>query len=82
MSNERQPNTETLGHAFLRKLSLETIKADNTTVKALVPEKIAYYLLNKKREDIMNIEAKRNITLVIESDTSLALGESRIICDA
>jgi len=76
------PNTETLGHAFLRKLSLETIKADNTTVKALVPEKIAYYLLNKKREDIMNIEAKRNITLVIESDTSLALGESRIICDA
>lgn len=76
------PNTETLGHAFLRKLSLETIKTENKTIKALVPQKIAYYLLNKKREEIMNIEAKRNITLVIESDASLALGDSRIICDA
>ncbi len=76
------PNTETLGHAFLRKLSLETIKTENKTVKALVPEKVAYYLLNKKREELLNIEAKRNVTLVIESDDSLLLGESRIICDA
>ncbi|MBI9090345.1 MAG: Rne/Rng family ribonuclease [Desulfobacterium sp.] len=76
------PNIETLGLAFLRKLSLETIKADNKQITAQVPEKVAYYLLNKKREEIMGIEAKRNVTLFIESDSSMILGESKIICDS
>jgi ribonuclease E len=53
------PSTETLGVRFLRKLRLETLKDEITTVKGIVPVEVADYLLNKKRTEILDLEIRR-----------------------
>jgi ribonuclease E len=74
------PSPETLGIGFLRKLNLETVKPRIATVKAIVPLEVADYLLNKKRKEIMELEHRRDLTIEIEGDRSMAPGESEIIC--
>ena len=74
------PSPETLGIAFLRKLSLETVKQKITSVKGIVPMEVAVYLLNKKRKDIVELEHRRDLTIEIEGDHSMTPGESNIIC--
>jgi ribonuclease E len=73
------PSPETLGIAFLRKLSLETLKQDSSNVKGIVPFEVAVYLLNKKRKEIVEIEHRRDLTIEIAGDRSMAPGESKII---
>jgi ribonuclease E len=73
------PSPETLGIAFLRKLSLETLKQDSSNVKGIVPFEVAVYLLNKKRKEIVEIEHRRDLTIEIAADRSMAPGESKII---
>ena len=75
------PSTETLVLGFLRKLRLETLKSDISSVKGIVPVNVADYLLNKKRKDIMDLELRRNINITIERDASMVPGESNIICE-
>jgi ribonuclease E len=75
------PSPETLGIGFLRKLSLETLKQEISTVKAIVPAEVADYLLNKKRKEIVELEHRRDLTIEIEGDSSMAPGESQIICN-
>jgi ribonuclease E len=74
-------STEAFALSFLRKLSMETIKEGATTAKGYVPADVAWYLLNKKRGDILSIEEKRNIAIVIEGTDTLLTGESRIVCE-
>jgi len=76
------PSPETLGIGFLRKLSLETLKQEISTVKGIVPAEVADYLLNKKRKEIVELEHRRDLTIEIEGDSSMAPGESQIICNA
>ena len=73
------PSPETLGIAFLRKLSLETLKQDSSNVKGIVPFEVAVYLLNKKRKEIVEIEHRRDLSIEIAGDRSMAPGESKII---
>lgn len=73
------PSPETLGIAFLRKLSLETLKQDSSNVKGIVPFEVAVYLLNKKRKEIVEIEHRRDLIIEIAGDRSMAPGESKII---
>ncbi len=75
------PSTETLGLSFLRKLRLETLKADKSQVKGLVPMKVALYLLNNKRNEILDLEVRRDLKIIIEGDPQMIPGESRIICE-
>jgi len=75
------PSTETLVLGFLRKLRLETLKSDISSVKGIVPVNVANYLLNKKRKDILDLELRRNINITIERDASMVPGESNIICE-
>lgn len=75
------PSPETLGIGFLRKLSLETLKQEISTVKGIVPAEVADYLLNKKRKEIVELEHRRDLTIEIEGDSSMAPGESQIICN-
>jgi ribonuclease E len=72
------PSAETLGIAFLRKLSLEVLKNDINRVKGCVPPAVADYLLNRKRRDIVELEQRRNIIIDIERDETLLPTESRI----
>lgn len=74
-------STEAFALAFLRKLSLETIKDGIKTAKGFVHPDVAGYLLNKKRGDILSIEEKRNISITIEAHGNMLPGESRIICE-
>jgi ribonuclease E len=73
------PSPETLGIAFLRKLNLETLKQDSSNVRGVVPFEVAVYLLNKKRKEIVEIEHRRDLTIEIAGDRSMAPGESKII---
>lgn len=76
-----RPSPETLGIGFLRKLNLEIVKGEISSVQGLVPNDVADYLLNKKRKDIMEIETKRNLSITIKADAKLAPGESQIVCE-
>ncbi len=75
------PSPETLGASFLRKLSLETLKDNISSVKGIVPVEVADYLLNKKQKEILELEARRNISITIEGDNTMVPGESNIICE-
>ena len=74
-------STESLALGFLRKLRLETLKANMNTVKGIVPPKIADYLLNKKRREILDLELRRGLSITIESENTLIPGESKIVCE-
>ncbi|MFO7964659.1 MAG: Rne/Rng family ribonuclease [Desulfobacterales bacterium] len=76
-----RPSVETLGIRFLRKLSLETLKGDLKSVKGILPTEVAYYVLNKKRKEIMELEAQRNLTITLSSDDGMLPEDSQIICD-
>ena len=72
-------STETLGIGFLRKLSLETLKTGTSSVKGIVPVEVAEYLLNKRRKEIVDLEVRRDLSIEIESDSSMVPGESQIV---
>lgn len=72
-------SVETQGMAFLRQLNLKSLKAEVKQVNCLVPREVAYYLLNKKREELMDLESRRNVSITIEIDPEMVSGESRII---
>lgn len=75
------PSVETQGMAFLRQLNLKTIKPEVDQVNCLVPREVAYYLLNKKREELIEIENKREVSITIEIDPEMVSGQSRIVCN-
>jgi len=74
------PSTETLVLSFLRKLRLETLKGDITSVKGVVPPEVAKYLLNRKKKEILDLEMRRNLNIVIEGDVTMAPGDCDILC--
>ena len=75
------PSTEMLALDFLRRLRLETIKADISIVKGIVPIDVADYLLNKKRKEILDLELRRGLSITIEGDTKIIPGMSEINCE-
>ena len=74
------PSTETLVLSFLRKLRLETLKGDVTSVKGVVPPEVAKYLLNRKKKEILDLEMRRSLNIVIEGDGTMAPGDCAILC--
>jgi ribonuclease E len=72
------PSVETQGLAVLRQLNLKTLKAENKQFHVSLPREVAYYILNKKREDLLEIETKREVDITIEIDPELVPGQSRI----
>ena len=75
------PSTETLGVRVLRKLRLETLKDEITTVKGVVPVEVADYLLNKKRKEILELEMRRDLNITIVPDPCMLPGDSAIVCE-
>ncbi|MGM0454422.1 MAG: Rne/Rng family ribonuclease [Thermodesulfobacteriota bacterium] len=72
-------SVESLGLSFLRRLRLETMKNGTTTVKGYVPPKVANYLLNRKKREILDLEVRRKISVTIEADANMLPGDSRIV---
>jgi len=72
------PSVETQGLAFLRQMNLRTIKAGIKEATGIVPNEVAGYLLNKKREELTDIETRRRVTISIEGDPNMVSGENKI----
>jgi ribonuclease E len=62
----------------LRQLNLKTLKAEQKQFHVMLPREVAYYILNKKREDLLDIEHKREVSISVEIDPELVPGQSRI----
>jgi ribonuclease E len=75
------PSAETLGLGFLRQLNLETLKEDISGVKGIVPLEVAFFLHNRKRREILDLEESRGFKVTIEADPLMVPGDSRIVCD-
>lgn len=73
------PSVETQGLAFLRQLNLRTIKTEVKEAIGFVPNDVASYLLNKKREELSLIESKRDVLITIEGDPKMVSGENKIV---
>ena len=74
-------STESLSIAFLRRLSLEVLKDGISSAAGYVPPEVASYLLNKKKGELLAIEEKYEISIVIEANVNLLPGESKILCE-
>ena len=72
------PCVETQGLAFLRQLNLRALKPDVEQVIGIVPIQVADYLLNKKREELIELEKKRNVVISLKNDPEMISGQSRI----
>jgi ribonuclease E len=73
---------ETLGVRFLRKLRLETLKSELKKVNGILPVEVADYLLNNKRKEILELEARRQLSIRIVGDSLMLPGESKIACES
>lgn len=73
------PSAETQGLAFLRQLDHKGSKNDVQTLKGIVPPAVADYLLNKKREELIALETKRNISISVMSDSKMVPGEGKVV---
>ena len=74
------PSTEALGLRFLRQLRMETIKNQAATVTGIVPTAVADYLLNNKRKEIFEMEARRGISIRIEGNPAMLPGQHDVVC--
>ncbi len=73
------PSVETQGLAFLRQLNLKTLKSTVKEVSGSVPPDVAAYLLNRKRQELSEIEHRRNVVITIEADPHMVAGDASII---
>ncbi|MCF8045692.1 MAG: Rne/Rng family ribonuclease [Desulfarculaceae bacterium] len=73
------PSAETQGLAFLRKMDHKGSKNDVETLKGIVPPAVAEYLLNKKREELIAIETKRNVSIIIMGDPEIIPGDGKVV---
>ncbi|HJQ99172.1 MAG TPA: Rne/Rng family ribonuclease, partial [Candidatus Polarisedimenticolaceae bacterium] len=69
-------NIEPAGLAALRKLQTRCIRNDFGKVHMRVPPEIAQWILNQKREDIVGLERRHQIKIVIDPKGSLLRHES------
>ncbi|OGP60865.1 MAG: ribonuclease [Deltaproteobacteria bacterium RBG_13_49_15] len=76
------PSVETLALRFLRKLQLDTLREKKPVVKATLPTEVAAYLLNKKRKELLELETRRECSILIEAQSSMAPGESELIFES
>ncbi|MDM8538831.1 ribonuclease E/G [Desulfobacterales bacterium HSG17] len=73
------PSVETQGLAILRQLNLKALKPEIKEITEVVPKEVAIYLLNKKREELIEIESKRDVLITVEGDSSMVSGECSTI---
>jgi ribonuclease E len=72
------PSTETLALNFLRKLNQEIVQKSATRLKGTVPPPLADFLLNNKRKEILDLEARHRVNIFIEGESEMIPGESKI----
>ena len=56
---------ESLGLSIIRIIEEEALKDNTAQVRAILPAEIAAYLLNEKRQSIIDIEKRQNVTVIV-----------------
>src|SRR6185503_6091334 len=56
---------ESLGLSIIRIIEEEALKENTAQVRAILPIEIAAYLLNEKRQSIVEIEKRQQVTVVL-----------------
>src|SRR3990167_1851707 len=56
---------ESLGLSVIRIIEEEALKDNTAQVRAILPVEIAAYLLNEKRQTIIDIEKRQNVTVIV-----------------
>ncbi len=59
---------ESLGLSVVRLIEEEALKENTAQVRAILPIEIATYILNEKRQAIIDIEKRQNISVIIVSN--------------
>ena len=73
------PSVEIQALALLRKLALKTLKAElDQKFICRVPEDVAFYMLNTKREELLELETKRQVVINIEIDRTMVSGQNSV----
>lgn len=71
-------SVETLSLFYLRRIHTGITGKKVKTVKCRLPIKVAQYLLNNKREDLLELEKQYKAEIRIEADPSMAPSENQI----
>lgn len=69
---------EASGLSILRKICHEAAKNDIQEVRAHLPVEVSNYLLNKKRQELVELEEKFKLRLVIQPDATLVGADNRV----
>lgn len=69
---------EACGLSFLRKVSHEVTGKHIQEVRAVLPLDVAYYLLNKKRKELLRLEEQYHLRLYVEGKEGLPWGEAQM----
>ncbi len=56
---------ESLGLSIIRIIEEEALKDNTAQVRAILPTEIAAYLLNEKRQSIIDIEKRQNVAVIV-----------------
>lgn len=71
-------STESLALAFLRQLRLEALKPESSVMRATLPTEVAFHVLNTKRAEVLEIEQRHGIHILVEPNGTMIPGECRI----
>jgi len=69
---------ETTALALLRKIQTGVAKKNINRVDCRFPLKTAQYILNQKRADIVNLEQKYEVEILIKADPDMTPAQSSI----
>lgn len=56
---------ESLGLSVIRIIEEEALKENTAQVRAILPTEIAAYILNEKRQAVIDIEKRQNVTVIV-----------------
>ncbi len=62
---------ESLGLSVMRIIEEEALKDNTAQVRAILPTEIAAYLLNEKRQAIIDIEKRQNVSIIVVPSSHL-----------
>lgn len=57
------------------------LKPEIKSARGVVPLAVADYVSNKKRKELLDLEQRRNVSILIEGDAKMVPGDSQIICE-
>jgi len=67
----RVKKPDTLGVGLLRQISSQAVQGQIQEVRVLAPAEVAYFLLNKKRHDLLNLEEQCGFRIVVTGKEGL-----------